>query len=202
MRKWWILDAGHGGILDGKYTTAPAKMFTFPDGLVVYEGVVNRGIAWKLAKMLDANGIDWSFVHDEEIDTPLPVRVRRANEIYTKRKNAVMLSIHSNAGGGKGNEVFTSKGETKADPIAEIFCKKYIEHFPEWPFRSDKSDGDLDKEADFFVLKHTLCPAILVESFFFDERKQAELLLSEAGQIKIAYCLLQSIKQVENEKDI
>jgi N-acetylmuramoyl-L-alanine amidase len=201
MKKHWILDAGHGGF-DGVYKTAPAKMFTFPDGTVIYEGVVNRGIADKLIKMLDANLIQYSVVHDKIEDTPLPVRVRRANEIYMKDKSAVLLSIHSNAGGGKGNEVFTSIGETKSDPIAEYFCKAYIKHFPEWVFRSDKSDGDLDKEADFFVLRNTLCPAVLVESFFFDERKQAELLLSEAGQIKIAYCLLDAIKQIENEKNI
>lgn len=50
----WLIDAGHGGMVKGKYTTAPAKMFKFPDGLTIYEGVVNRDIALILALILDA----------------------------------------------------------------------------------------------------------------------------------------------------
>ena len=40
-----ILDFGHGGIdQNGTYTTAPAKMFTFSNGEIAYEGVLNRQI--------------------------------------------------------------------------------------------------------------------------------------------------------------
>ena len=37
----WLLDAGHGGMKDGKYTTAPGRMHVFEDGLTFYEGVNN-----------------------------------------------------------------------------------------------------------------------------------------------------------------
>ena len=30
--------------------------------------------------------------------------------------------------------------------------------------RSDYSDGDIDREEDFYILKHTLCPAVLTEN--------------------------------------
>lgn len=32
----WILDAGHGGMKDGKYMTAPKKMFQFPDRVIIF----------------------------------------------------------------------------------------------------------------------------------------------------------------------
>ena len=34
--------------------------------------------------------------------------------------------------------------------------------------RKDTSDGDPDKEANFYVLVHTSMPAILSENFFYD----------------------------------
>ena len=32
--------------------------------------------------------------------------------------------------------------------------------------RKDNSDGDPDKEYNFYILKHTQCPAVLTENFF------------------------------------
>lgn len=198
----FLLDAGHGGMKDGKYTTAPAKMFTFPDGYVIYEGVVNRSITHFLALLLDAAGIDYAYIHDEDEDTPLFARVQRADNWHFKDKRAVYLSIHSNSGGGSGFEVFTSKGQTKSDKVANVFCDMYQKMFPDKKFRADSIDGDADKEADFYVLRKTDCPAILVENLFFDNRQEAEFLNSEIGQQKIAICLEKAIQAVEKLKPI
>ena len=43
--------------------------------------------------------------------------------------------------------------------------------------RSDKTDGDADKEANFWVLRKTVMPAILSENFFMTNRKECKLLL-------------------------
>src|SRR5690554_2819648 len=120
----WLIDAGHGGMKDGKYTTAPNKMHIFNDGYTIYEGVVNRGVAKKLYKKLSEGCVDWALVYDDEIDTHLSSRVQIANRVYEKHSNCILVSLHSNAGGGKGFEIFTSPGETLADPVAEIFCLK------------------------------------------------------------------------------
>lgn len=198
----WLLDPGHGGIIAGKYVTAPRKMFTFPDGFVYYEGVGNRLITGKLARKLKAAGIDYRDVVDAEDDVALSVRVNRADAEFKKDPRCIYLSIHSNAGGGSGNEIYTSKGQTKSDKIANIFCEVYQKHFPDFKFRSDQVDGDADKEADFYVLRKTDCPAILVENLFFDNRKDADFLASEAGQEAFAECLFQSILQCEALKPI
>lgn len=193
----WLLDAGHGGMHNGKYTTAPAKMHTYPDGTVIYEGVINRAIALLVYKELERLGIDFALVYDDVEDTSLPRRVTIADNVYRKDKRAVFLSIHSNAGGGSGFEIFTSPGQSKSDKIANIFCETYQKHFPKTPFRSDKADGDADKEADFYVLRKTDCPAVLVENLFFDNRKEAEYLLSKEGQLAIANCIVQCIVNCE-----
>lgn len=199
----WILDAGHGGITkEGRYTTAPAKMHEFTDGLKIYEGVVNRQITELVYKQLENKQIDFALVYDEVEDTPLSQRVTIADNIYRKDKRAIYLSIHSNAGGGAGFEIFTSPGQTKSDKVANIFCETYKKHFPDFKFRADLADGDADKEADFYVLRKTDCPALLVENLFFDNRKEAEFLLSAEGQRQIADCIVNCIYIVEKMKPI
>lgn len=191
-----ILDAGHGGLKNGRYTTAPAKMHTFTDGLTIYEGVVNRNIARMVGEGLKHEGICFSPVYDLEEDTPLPHRARAANAIYSNFPNSFLLSIHSNAGGGVGFEVFTSPGKTKSDAIAEIISKRYIVDFPDFKFRADFTDGDHDKEAKFYMLTETNCPAVLVENLFMDNRREAEFLLSWDGQYRIALSLIKSILEI------
>lgn len=196
----WILDAGHGGIQDGKYTTAPAKMHRFPE-FTIYEGVINRAITDIVRAELKHLNIDYALVYDQHEDTPLAERVRKADSIYAKDRRAVYLSIHSNAGGGQGFEVFTSPGQTKSDKIADAFCDAYRRHYT-MPLRADKADGDYDKEADFYVLRKTDCPAVLVENLFFDNLEEAKYLLSPDGQKAIAACLIDAIKTCEKEKPV
>jgi N-acetylmuramoyl-L-alanine amidase len=199
----WLLDAGHGGLTkDGRYTTAPAKMHRFADGLTVYEGVINRQIAELVYKALEAKQIDFALVYDDVEDTPLSQRVMTADNVYRKDKRAVYLSIHSNAGGGAGNEIFTSPGQTKSDKIANIFCETYKKELPQFKFRADHSDGDADKEADFYVLRKTYCQAVLLENLFFDNRNEAEYLLSPAGRQAIADCIVKAIVSCETLKPI
>lgn len=198
----FLLDAGHGGMYKGKYVTAPSKMHVFPDGFTVYEGVVNRLITNKLADLLKSALLDYKLIHDGENDDALSVRVNRADAEYIKDKRCIYLSIHSNAGGGRGFEIFTSRGQTKSDKVAGIFCECYRSHFPDFHFREEQVDGDADKEADFYVLRKTDCPALLVENLFFDNRREAEFLMSEGGQQKIAECLFDCIKECETLKPI
>lgn len=199
---YYLLDAGHGGVLNGHYVTAPKKMFTFQDGQVIYEGVINREICNRLAKKLQSRTIEYRLIHDDVDDLSLAVRVAAADNAFRKDPRCIFISIHSNAGGGSGFEIFTSKGQTKSDKIAQIFCEVYKKEFPEFKFRSDQLDGDDDKEEDFYVLRKTDCPAILIENLFFDNLKEAEFLSSEIGQERIAECILKAIQVVEELKPI
>jgi N-acetylmuramoyl-L-alanine amidase len=203
----WLIDAGHGGMKNGVYTTAPAKMVVYPDGYTIFEGEVNRKVASKLAEKLFDHGIDFALVYDEIQDTSLSTRVDIINKIFAKDSRCISISIHSNASPdsskpGRGFEVYTSPGKTNADLVSPFFCSACIRNFPEYPFRSDKSDGDMDKEAKFMMVTHPKCPSLLVESLFMDNREEAEFLNSDKGQQRIAEWLLQSILEVEKFKPI
>jgi len=191
-----ILDNGHGGLDKGKYTTAPAKMHTFKDGFTIYEGFFNREIVKKIAYRLKSLGVPNHILVPGPQDTPLAERVRVANELAEKAGGkAIYISVHGNAGGGTGFEVYTSKGQTKSDKIAGFYMDAMAEEFPGKAARTDLTDGDKDKEANFYVLRKTTCPAILTESFFMDNREDAELMLSHAGQVKIVNAHLKTIEK-------
>ena len=202
----WILDAGHGGFKNGVYTTAPAKMHTFPDGLTVHEGMINRSIARYVWMNLVEIGVDFKLVYDEQEDDPLSVRVKRVNDIVSKEeRTCVLISIHSNASPEHtaiGNEIFVyTKASERSKKVAHIFCETYIREMPQFNFRKHSND-QLFKQANYQILRETNCPAILPENLFFDERKQAEFLLSVEGQQQIACAIVQAIQNVEYLKPI
>lgn len=204
----WLLDAGHGGVDgNGKYQClAGGKRYQHPD-FEILEGVINRQITTKLWRALADSNIDFALIYDEVLDLPLHYRINLANNLHKKSGKCIGISIHSNAGKGIGNEVFTSPGLTPSDIVAEYFCKNYMREFSnEFPFRSGigqgKNDLGLDKEAKLAMCTETICPWVLVESLFFDELKQAEFLTSEIGQNRIVSVLFNSIAQIENAKPI
>lgn len=175
-----VLDFGHGGLdKNGRYTTAPSKMYVHANGEVAYEGVLNRQIGGHVLTCLRGHS-EFTTVctvkEDDPRDISLPYRVRVANSYDPK--TTLFISIHCNAGKGTGFEIFTSKGITKSDELAEDIANA-VEHIYEenkLKLRYDFSDADKDKEADFYVLKKTKGPAVLLECGFFDNRKDFDLL--------------------------
>ena len=183
----WLLDPGHGGIIDGKYQTAGKRSPVWPDSRQLFEGEFNRSIIELLIPMLYLAKIDYINLVPTKKDISLGTRTRKANKIYKKDRRAIYLSVHGNAGGGTGYEIWTSKGQTRSDLIATIFYNEMEKVFPNMKYRPDNSDGDVDKEANYYVLKNTNMPAVLTENFFMDTlNPDCELMMSKEGRIKIA----------------
>lgn len=195
----WVLDNGHGGLKHGEYVTAPRKMYKHEDGTTVFEGVFNRTVVKKITYLLSKYGIEFEVLVPEQEDISLSERKKRANEIHAKSgKRSILVSVHGNAGKGTGFEVFTTKGQTASDTVAEIFIEEIEKVFPTERKRVDITDGDQDKEANFTVL---MCdgPAILTENFFMDNLKDAKLMTSDEGQTKIALAHVEAIKRIESQ---
>tara|TARA_R110000824_G_scaffold171412_5_gene348979 strand:- start:15 stop:629 length:615 start_codon:yes stop_codon:yes gene_type:complete len=202
----WLLDAGHGGInpSTGEYVTPGKRSPVWQKGLLnmsqYYEGVGNRQIVDKIAAALDILKIPYFKIVNGWEDMSLRERVIKANKYQKTFGDCVYVSIHSNGftkESANGYSIYTSKGETKSDNIAEVFIKNMIAHFPDRKLRTDRRDGDLDKEANFYVLKNTSCPAILIENFFMTNFVECQLLLNEEFQTKIALCHSESIASFE-----
>ena len=182
-----FLDAGHGGFdPEGNYVTAPSKQFehsrgTFHKGGWFYEGVWNRTLTNRVAAKLNNLGIPNIIVSHEWDDITLHYRVDMANWYHKNWKKGIYISNHANASSShraRGFEVYTTPGKTRSDTLAEIYWDEVKDVMGDRiKYRSDRSDGDHDKEARFFVLQNTAMPAILVEHLFFDNNEDAKLLM-------------------------
>ncbi len=183
-----LLDPGHGAVdPSGKYTTAPSKQFqhtkgTFHKGGWFFEGVFNRAITTRVSAKLRNLGIPHVVVAHEYLDTPLADRVETANWYFKQYKNTVYISTHSNASGvnARGFEVYTTPGKTKSDDVATLLWNNVKALLgTKITYRPDQSDSDPDREANFYVIKNTKMPAILIEHLFFDNYDDATLLMSD-----------------------
>ena len=122
-------------------------------------------------------------------DISLKERVNRINN-YCKihgAGNCILISLHLNAAGNgqwktaSGWECYSTRKDNNSDRLATIAYFYASSIFEGQKIRADWSDGDIDKEADFFIIKGANCPAILTESFFMDSKHDYKYLLSDIG---------------------
>jgi len=192
-----LIDNGHGNNteMNGKFSPVLAGSGLNIDSKFTNNGrfrewKYNRVIAKELVAKLKSYNIDAELLVPEDRDISLSERVRRANTVCNKlgADKVILISIHSNAMGngsswmsGQGWEAYTTKGKTKSDELATCLYKRAKQNFPGRKIREDWSDGDIDKEADFYIIKKSKCPAVLTENFFYDNKEDLKYLTSEEG---------------------
>ncbi len=176
-----VADPGHGGRDSGAVG---------PSG--VQEKVVVLPVAKKLADILAAAGAQVRMTRTDDSEPSLAQRAAISNSFSAD----LFISIHANAYSSptaKGVEVWTCKGQTAADPLAECIANSLQVTFPGLVFRADMSDGDQDKEANYYVLRYTNAPAVLVELAFITNPVEEELLNSADYQEKAAWAIAEGI---------
>ena len=161
-----------------------------PDGKFL-EYAYNREIATRIVADLTDRGHNAQLLVPEPEDIPLSERVCRINAHCNTlgKSNVILISIHVNAAGNgtkwlnaTGWSVFTCSGQTESDKLAECLCESAIKNFPGRRIRTDMSDGDMDWEEGFYILRKSWCPAVLTENFFMDNHSDLEYLQSRAGK--------------------
>ena len=191
-----LIDNGHGHNTPGKRS---------PDGKF-REYAYNREIAKRIVADLRDRGHDAELIVPEDNDISLEERVRRVNALCSAhgKSNVILVSIHVNAAGNgskwtnaTGWSVYTCKGQTVSDKLAECLCEAAIKNFPGKRIRTDYSDGDSDWEENFYILRHTLCPAVLTENFFMDGL-DLEFLQSKTGKQAIVDTHVEGIVEYIN----
>ena len=176
-----LIDNGHGIQTKGKRS---------PDGKLL-EYAYTRELARQIVKILQYRGYDSELLVPEDDDIPLSERVRRTNahcQAFGKT-NVILISIHVNAAGdgskwmnATGWSCYTCKGQTQSDTLANCLYEAAIKNFPGRRIRTDYSDKDPDWEENFYILRHSLCPAVLTENFFMDSHSDLEYLQSKDGK--------------------
>lgn len=189
-----LLDPGHGSDTPGKRS---------PDGHF-REYAYNRYLAIEIRNRLTALGLDARILVPEQNDIPLKERCRRANAVCKEKgsDNVLLISIHINASGNgsrwmtaRGWSAFTTKGNTKADTLATCLYAEAEKYLPNHKIRKDQTDGDPDLEENYYILRHTLCPAVLTENLFMDNPEDLAFLESDTGSQAIIKLHIEGIRQ-------
>lgn len=94
---------------------------------------------------------------------------------------------------GQGWEAYTTKGKTNSDKLAECLYKRAEQNFKGRKIRKDTSDGDSDKESNFYIIKNSNCVAVLTENFFMDNKDDLQYMLSEEGKHAIVRTHIEGI---------
>tara|TARA_R110001606_G_scaffold273167_1_gene421708 strand:+ start:593 stop:1189 length:597 start_codon:yes stop_codon:yes gene_type:complete len=180
-----ILDAGHGGLINGVYQTSGKRSPVWSNGTQYFEGVGNREIYEKLRAKLTANCIEVYNPNESNKDMPLRARTSKINK-YIKNnpdKKFVGISIHSDGfskESAHGWSVYTyTKASKDSKRLSSLLAKEMKVQFPDRRLRGEKTAG-------FWMVKHTKCPFVLTENFFMtNEYECKNILMNEEQQDKI-----------------
>lgn len=163
------------------------------------ESKENRPVGDKVIQKLRALGhtvIDCSCNSASNVDEQLVAIVKKANA----QKLDLFLSLHLNAGGGTGAEIYTtntSGAKEEANRLIEIYCKR----------TGFRNRGH--KFSELYVLRHTNAPAMLLEMCFVDTESDFKR-WNNLGVETIANVIVEGItgqipmenKPVENTKPV
>ena len=192
-----LIDNGHGHNTPGKRS---------PDGTFL-EATYNREIAKRIVAELQNKGYDAELLVQESEDISLQERVRRTNELCQTlgKSNVILISIHVNAAGNgtqwmnaTGWSCCTCKGQTQSDTLANCLYQAATKNLPGKRIRTDCSDNDPDWEENFYLLRKTLCVAILSENYYMDNKSDLEYLQSRVGKQAIIDTHVEGITEYLN----
>ncbi len=186
-----VLDAGHGASDPGKIGCNDAK-----------EKDINLSIVQKLKGNLEAKGV--KVVLTRESDAPL-YDASAANKKMSDMNARVsiiestlpdlVVSIHQNSyheSSVCGPQVFYYKASEKGKRAAECLQASF-DGLEEIDNRREAKAND-----NYYLLLHTSVPLVIAECGFLSNPREAELLIQDSYQEKIAWVLHQGILEYLN----
>ena len=145
----------------------------------VEKTLLAKGISVKMSR----NRLTDNVVSGGSVSNSLRARYTAANEW----KADIFVSIHCNAGGGSGCEVYCYKSGGQAETLAKNILSGML-------WNTDLISRGV-KTANYAVLKNTNMPAVLVETAFIDNENDAAFLGFEDGQKQIAKGIAEGIME-------
>ncbi|MEZ5323531.1 MAG: N-acetylmuramoyl-L-alanine amidase [Verrucomicrobiales bacterium] len=177
-----VLDPGHGGKDNG----------STGNGLI--EKNYNLDLARRVRIALEDRGFAVVLSRSKEEFLMLDQRTELGNEV----DNAVFMSLHANASSDteeRGAETWYPKGKDDDDrrtfsrQLAVAVQKQLAEELGE-----DSPDRGV-RDADFYVLRNSIHPAVLIESGFLTNAQDAELLKSDAYRDRMTKAIATAVEK-------
>lgn len=167
------LDAGHGGNDVGALG---------PSGLKESEMALD---VCERAKIMLSPYVEVVMTRSNDTFVSLTERA----DICNAEKCDIFISYHFNAATSmvaNGWEIFTTHKDNNSDKLATCIGEAHAALFPTQNARQDWSDGDLDKEANFSVIRRANCPSVLMEGEFIHTTLGEALINDPSNREKMA----------------
>jgi len=174
-----VIDAGHGGHDPGKVGVNDAL-----------EKDINLQIAKKVKTHLEKNGIQVVMTREDDVmeDTKLEDMKKRV-ALINKTKPAITVSIHQNSysdSGIKGAQVFYYTGSEISKEAASLMQEELRKI-------DNENTRQIKGNNNFYMLKKTEVPTIIVECGFLSNPEEAEKLVSDEYQEEMAQAICSGI---------
>ena len=174
-----FISAGHGGSDPGAVSGG------------LKEKDLNLSIALACRDVLENHGIEVRMSRTKDENDPLGDEIRECNAFGPD----LAVSIHNNAGGGDGGEVFYShlggKGKTLAENILAEMVKAGQNS------RGAKTRKNSAGKDYYGFIRETSCPAVIVECAFVDNATDRQIVATEGKRramgVAIAKGILKSV---------
>lgn len=186
-----IIDNGHGADTPGKCS---------PDRRI-REWSYTREIAQRLEAALKAKGIPAVRIVKEEKDISLKERTRRANAIYKEDRSSILISIHLNAAGNKGQWMAARGFEAivsiiNASGNSRRLARELVKQAKAVGLNGNRAipvEGYWSQ--NLAICRDTHMPAVLTENLYQDNWQDVAYLLSEAGKQAIVDLHVEAIRK-------
>ena len=177
-----VIDAGHGGMDPGKVGV---------NGTLEKE--INLAVAKELKELLEQNDIkvvmtrtdDGGLYRESDANkkrTDMQARV----QILQEAAPVLAVSIHQNSftdSSSRGAQVFYYKGSEQGKLAADTIQEAMRRELADGNHRMAKAN------ADYYMLKKSPCPLVIVECGFLSNPEEEELLQTENYQRRIAWAI-------------
>lgn len=181
-----VVDSGHGGVDPGKESQ---------NG--VLEKDINIAIALKLKELLEQSQIKVVMtrtgddgLYEENDANKKAADMKKRCAIINESDADLVVSIHQNSFQSslvKGAQVFYYKYSAEGKELANILQKNLIEELDNNNKRVAKEDNT------YYLLINTKLPTVIAECGFLSNAQEAELLVTEEYQQKVARALYDGI---------
>lgn len=181
-KKVVLIDAGHGGWDPGKVSESDN----------VLEKDINLQVALKLQAYLEQGGsvVLMTRIEDEALSNSKSLDMKSRKDLANVSKADILISVHQNSypqENVQGAQVFYFNESEKSKRLAECIQTE-IKNF------ADPDNRRLAKaNTDYYVLKQTVVPAVIVECGFLSSNAERRELTTDEYQEKIAWSIYKGV---------
>ena len=188
-----VIDAGHGGKDPGKVGVSGTL-----------EKDINLKIALYLRNLLQAQDIEVILTRDEDEELSTSSTKRKASDMKQRvsliegSDADAVISIHQNSYTAPqvyGAQCFYYSDSKEGKALADILQNQIINSTNQTKIRTVKSNND------YYLLKYSPLPTVIVECGFLSNPEEEKLLLTEKYQRKMAWAIHMGIIKYLNSPD-